>query len=118
MVERLAEIFNIPKNERTSFLRYARGDWKHAPADASEESPWHAETKSRRSNIPASTTSLIAREGEIALVREYMSKRDIRLVTLVGPPGIGKTRLSIESARAVLSDFPDGVFFCRAGSAQ
>ena len=30
IVERLAEIFEIPKNERASFLKYARGDWKHA----------------------------------------------------------------------------------------
>ncbi|MGZ9235637.1 MAG: ATP-binding protein, partial [Anaerolineales bacterium] len=38
-------------------------------------------------------------------------KDDIRLVTLIGPPGIGKTRLSIEAARVSLHDFPDGVFF-------
>ena len=54
---------------------------------------------------------MIAREKEIALVREYLSRDDIRLVTLMGPPGIGKTRLSIEVARASLVDFPDGVFF-------
>src|SRR6185503_12191144 len=39
------------------------------------------------------------------------SNPKVRLVTLIGPPGIGKTRLSIETARAALSDFPDGVFF-------
>ncbi|HEU0293322.1 MAG TPA: NB-ARC domain-containing protein, partial [Anaerolineales bacterium] len=108
---RLADIFNIPQNERESFLRFARGDWKSAPADADEERRWRAPGKSPRSNIPATTTSLIAREKEIALVREYLSKDDIRLVTLMGPPGIGKTRLSIEVARASLHDFPDGVFF-------
>ena len=54
---------------------------------------------------------MIAREKEIALVREYLSSDDIRLVTLMGPPGIGKTRLSIEVARASLDNFPDGVFF-------
>jgi predicted ATPase len=61
--------------------------------------------------LPAPVTSLIGREKEIAAVREYLEKPDIRLVTLIGPPGIGKTRLSIESARAALPDFPDGVFF-------
>lgn len=111
LVERLAQIFNIPKNEQASFLQYARGDRKSILTKAFEESPWRISNKSPRLNIPATTTSLIAREKEIALVREYLSKADIRLVTLMGPPGIGKTRLSIEAARDSLRDFPDGVFF-------
>jgi len=110
-VERLAEIFNIPSNERLAFLRFARGDWKSAPTVESEDAPWHVSTKSTRSNLPASLTSLIGREQEIAIVLEYLSNPNIRLVTLIGPPGIGKTRLSIETARAELSDFPDGIFF-------
>ena len=68
-------------------------------------------TLTRRHNLPVQLTSFIARKEEIALVHEYLSKADIRLVTLMGPPGIGKTRLSIEAARAALPDFPDGVFF-------
>jgi len=111
IAHRLADIFNIPQNERSNFLKFARGDWKSAPVEAGEELLWRAAAKSPRSNIPAPTTSLIAREKEIALVREYLSKGNIRLVTLIGPPGIGKTRLSIEAARAALPDFPDGVFF-------
>ena len=75
-----------------------------------EEYPWQASSSSRHSNLPAPTTSLIGREKEIADVREYLSKED-RLVTLIGPPGIGKTRLNIEAARAALPDFADGVFF-------
>lgn len=111
IVERLADIFNIPKNERKDFLRFARGDWKFAPVETDENQPWRASGKTPRLSLPAATTSLIAREKEITLVREYLSRDDIRLVTLIGPPGIGKTRLSIESARASLHDFPDGVFF-------
>jgi hypothetical protein len=59
------------------------------------------------SNIPATTTSLIARAKEIADIRKYLSHNDIRLVTLIGPPGIGKTRLEHRSracmALAVIS---------------
>ncbi|MEP7135675.1 MAG: tetratricopeptide repeat protein [Chloroflexota bacterium] len=40
IVERLAEIFNIPKDEQTKFLRYARGDWQAAPTDGIENTPW------------------------------------------------------------------------------
>src|SRR6185503_8474800 len=63
------------------------------------------------SNLPARLTSLIGREKEIADVHNYLCKVDIRLVTLIGPPGIGKTRLSIEVARGALSEFPGGIFF-------
>ncbi len=111
IVERLAEIFNISPNERTAFLKFARGDWASAPHETVGEMPWRASTISTRSNLSATVTSLVGREQEIVDVREYLLKEDIRLVTLIGPPGIGKTRLSIESARASLSDFTDGVFF-------
>ena len=111
VVERLVEVFKIPQNERTDFLRFARGDWKSAPSEIKDNIPWRSSTKSARSNLPATTTSLIGREKEITEIGEYLAKEDIRLVTLLGPPGIGKTRLSIEAARTVLPDFPDGVFF-------
>jgi len=110
-VVQLADILNIPQSEREAFLRFARGNSESAPVEKSEYQPWRALDKPPRSNIPATTTSLIAREQEILLVREYLSREDIRLVTLMGPPGIGKTRLSIEVARASLHDFPYGVFF-------
>src|SRR6266496_3631447 len=106
IVERLADIFSIPPNEQASFLRFARGDRKSAPIETTQEMPWHASTKLPRSNIPATITSLIAREQEITHVHEYLSDDDIRMITLMGPPGIGKTRLSIEAARAALPDFP------------
>jgi predicted ATPase/DNA-binding XRE family transcriptional regulator len=111
IAERLAEILAIPQNERTSFLRFARGELRSAPADRKEDFPWQASAAPARSNLPAAATSLIGREREIAEVHTYLLRVDVRLVTLIGPPGIGKTRLSIESARTFLQDFPDGVFF-------
>jgi predicted ATPase/DNA-binding XRE family transcriptional regulator len=111
IVERLADIFSIPQSEQASFLRFARGDWKSAPSIENEDAPWRSSRASLRTKLPASLTSLIGREQELAQLSEYLSNLNIRLVTLIGPPGIGKTRLSIEAARAKLSDFPDGVFF-------
>jgi predicted ATPase/DNA-binding XRE family transcriptional regulator len=111
IVERLAEIFEIPSNEQASFLRFARGDWRSAPTHTKEIFSWQPSTKSPHSNLPATSTSLIGREKEIAGVLEYLLKTDIRLVTLIGPPGIGKTRLSIAAATESLTDFRDGVFF-------
>ena len=108
---RLAEIFNVSQSEQTNFIRFARGDLRFTPTEIKEDTPWHISTKSPRSNLPATVTSLIGREQEIALVREYLLNPNIHLVTLIGPPGIGKTRLGLEAARAILPDFPDGVFF-------
>jgi predicted ATPase/class 3 adenylate cyclase len=68
-------------------------------------------TLTRRHNLPVQLTSFIAHEQEIADVHKYLLNDEIRLVTLIGPPGIGKTRLSVEAARASLLVFPDGVFF-------
>jgi predicted ATPase/DNA-binding CsgD family transcriptional regulator len=62
-------------------------------------------------NLPARTTSLVGREREIAAVRLLILREEVRLLTLVGTPGIGKTRLSLETAATFLSEFPDGVYF-------
>jgi transcriptional regulator with XRE-family HTH domain len=82
IVERLAEIFNIPREERAAFLRFARGDWQSAPPSKSENAPWQAGSPSPRSNLPAIVTSLIGREEAVADVQAYLLRPDIRLVTL------------------------------------
>src|SRR6185369_11127502 len=115
IAELLADIFEIPTDERSAFLRFARGDWGSTPSARDEESPWRASTQEipqhPRSNLPATFTSLIGRDKDIAAIQDYLTNPDIRLVTLIGPGGIGKTRLSIASARESLAEFPDGVFF-------
>jgi len=111
----LAEIFKIPPTEQPAFLRFARGDWRSAPSLGDEEAPWRVSTpeipQQPRSNLPGTFTSLIGRDKDIAAVQGYLTDPDIRLVTLIGAPGIGKTRLSIASARESLAGFSDGVFF-------
>jgi predicted ATPase/transcriptional regulator with XRE-family HTH domain len=60
---------------------------------------------------PASLTSLVGREWETRLVGEWFSANTVRLVTLVGPGGIGKTRLALTVANALKNNFAGGVFF-------
>jgi predicted ATPase len=62
-------------------------------------------------NLPAPLTTLIDRSAEVAAVCGYLQRPDVRLLTLVGPPGIGKTRLSIQAAGLLHEQFADGVFF-------
>ncbi|TCK25889.1 ATP-binding protein [Pseudonocardia endophytica] len=56
--------------------------------------------------LPSSLTTFVGREQEVATVRRAL---DDRLVTLVGPGGVGKTRLALHAVRAVIGRFPDGV---------
>ena len=66
-------------------------------------------TTTPRTTLPASLTSFIGRTQEVAEIRRLLNTA--RLVTLVGPPGTGKTRLSLEVAHAVADQFPNAVTF-------
>lgn len=61
-------------------------------------------------NLPAQTTSFVGREEELNTIRNLFGKS--RLVTLVGPGGTGKSRLSLQIAAEQMDQFPDGVWFC------
>jgi predicted ATPase/DNA-binding SARP family transcriptional activator len=63
------------------------------------------------SRLPAPANETIGREGEFGAVGELISRPGVRLVTLVGPGGVGKTRLAVEVARAVAERFPGGAAY-------
>jgi hypothetical protein len=61
-----------------------------------------------RTNLPAQPTPLIGREREIAMLAALLRGAGVRLVTLTGPGGAGKTRLALQVAAELLDDFADG----------
>jgi predicted ATPase/class 3 adenylate cyclase len=63
------------------------------------------------SNLPAQPTSLVGREKEIVSVQSLLRRDDVRLITLSGPGGTGKTRLALCVASHAVADFSGGVFF-------
>src|ERR1700691_4437237 len=65
----------------------------------------------RQANIPVQRTVFVGREKEIAAAKELLLSKDVRLVTITGPGGIGKTRLGLEVASGLQDDFPGGVHF-------
>jgi predicted ATPase/class 3 adenylate cyclase len=64
-------------------------------------------------NLPIQSTPLLGREEQVAALSVLLRRDDVRLVTLTGPGGIGKTRLAVQVAADLLDDFPDGVWFVR-----
>ncbi|MGH2543543.1 MAG: ATP-binding protein, partial [Ardenticatenaceae bacterium] len=62
-------------------------------------------------NLPAACTSFLGREAEVAAVRAILLHHDKRLLTLLGPPGAGKTRLALEVATDLLDHFEHGIYF-------
>ena len=64
-----------------------------------------------RRRLPAATTRFFGRASEIGELVALLRDPDVRLVTLTGPGGIGKTRLALAVAHELAADFPDGVWF-------
>jgi predicted ATPase len=64
-----------------------------------------------RHNLPAQVTPFLGREAHLARLRSWLSRPDVRLVTITGAGGTGKTRLAMRLASDCLDRFGDGVFF-------
>ena len=65
----------------------------------------------RRSALPAPAHALVGRKLEMAAILTLLARSEVRLVTLLGPGGSGKTRLALEVAAALVERYRDGVWF-------
>ena len=70
----------------------------------------------RSHNLPAPPSPLVGREDDVARVMTAVRQDGVRLVTLTGPGGVGKTRVALAAAATLVEGFPDGVWFVPLGA--
>jgi len=100
-VRSLADALGVASDERRRFIAAAtRATNGHEPVvDAAVIPDHHALAPAAAATLPSSPTALVGREDEIAVVLSLAARPEVRLVTLTGTAGVGKTRLALEVAR-------------------
>jgi len=99
-VQKLAEALELEGQDLAEFEAAARRPSAHTPT-----------VESSRPGIPVPPTPLIGREREVATLVDLLRREDVRLLTLTGPGGVGKTRLALEVARLSREAFAEGAVF-------
>src|SRR5258707_5189118 len=106
ITERLADVLAVSPDERSAFVRVARRTEDPppiGPIDLMSVLPAH--------NLPSSSSPFIGPEHELAQIADRLEDPICRLLTLVGPGGIGKTRLALEAVANFFDEFVDGGYF-------
>ena len=99
-VQKLAEALELEGRDLSEFEAAAR---RSTAPRSRDHTPVY--------RVPAPPTSLVGREHEAATIATLLREEDVRLLTMIGPGGVGKTRLAIEVARRSRETFADGVVF-------
>ena len=99
-MQSLAEALGLSQRNRVRFETAARMPTVRAGAPGA-----------RPANLSLQLTPFIGREREVEEVKQRLLHPDVRLLTLTGPGGVGKTRLGLEVARQVMDQFEEGVCF-------
>jgi predicted ATPase len=74
------------------------------------------QVEARPTNLPVQRTGFVGREKEIVAAKELLLREDVRLVTVTGPGGIGKSRLAVLVGNDLVEHFPGGTYFAPLSS--
>lgn len=102
MALQLADALEVPADAHDDFVTFARG----------------LEARHALRLLPAVGAPIISRHTEMRDVSDLLVRDDVRLVTLLGPPGVGKTRLAIELGHALAGEFGDGACYVPLAEVQ
>jgi predicted ATPase len=102
-LKRFCLTFNLPLPTAVELLYDPHQSEAGISGDSKAARPQH--------NLPAQPTRFIGRATQLGAIKALLKREDVRLVTLLGPGGTGKTRLSLQAAQEVLEGFPDGATF-------
>ncbi len=94
----LAGRFGVPADQQPEFINFARSVPDSLAALPTDQAPGAA-LQHPCPHLPMPTTALIGRTRELAELAALVARSDCRLITLVGPGGIGKTQLALQAAR-------------------
>src|SRR5512139_3406762 len=108
----LAKALEIPAADQTSFVKVSRGELGIEKLRSLVSVSRLTEKASPiPRNLPRELTPFIGREPELIALAQLLHDPQCSLLTIVGPGGIGKTRLAIEAAHHSKDLFPDGIWF-------
>ena len=113
IAELLAEHLQIPTAGYADFIRRARGEFVEHLGSPTELSWMEASDDKPKHNLPAQPTRFVGRSAELTTLTTLLNDPDQRLITILGPGGMGKTRLALALAEQQLTKqrFQHGIFF-------
>ncbi|MFN2121813.1 MAG: helix-turn-helix domain-containing protein, partial [Anaerolineales bacterium] len=111
LAELLADALDISAQDLPRFLKIARGQRSAEGLAGVAPEPTGPLPAPFRNRLPVPRTPFIGREPELAELHRLISRPDCRLVTIIGPGGIGKSRLALAAATAEADVFSDGAAF-------
>ncbi len=118
MAERLAEVLAVPAEQQSQFIKLARTALNAAEESGKGSLPTQSAAVATSEpappaapRLPLPATLLIGRQPEAVRLQQLLRDEGHRLVTLVGPGGIGKTRLALHMAHSLEEHFANGAIF-------